>query len=207
MVGYAARAVPWFRVVLAAGLVVLLLELVRWNPWVLWPLEGTAVGLLAGAAAWCFDETAAVVVDAAPRSLAWRTAVRSPAVLLLAVTWVAVVAHADAAGALFGQGGAVLVQGLAAMAAGGAYACWRRAQGQALPGLLLASAVVPATTVWALVRPFETHLAVFPYGTDSAATWTASGIGWGAAGVAALVVGAAALGDAPWWAARRRAVA
>ena len=81
MVRYAARAVPWVRISLAAALVALLMELVRWNPWVLWPLEGTAVGLLAGATAWCFDESAAVVVDVAPRGLAWRTAARTPAVL------------------------------------------------------------------------------------------------------------------------------
>ena len=32
MTGYVARAVPWTRVALAAGLVVVLMELVRWNP-------------------------------------------------------------------------------------------------------------------------------------------------------------------------------
>ena len=63
MLIYATRGVPWPRVTTAAALVVVLIELVRWNPWTLWPLEGTAVGLLSGATAWCFDETAAAVVE------------------------------------------------------------------------------------------------------------------------------------------------
>src|SRR4051812_49023426 len=67
MTSYVARAVPWTRVALAAGLVVVLMELVRWNPWVLWPLEGTAVGLLAGATAPCFAETSAARLASAPR--------------------------------------------------------------------------------------------------------------------------------------------
>src|ERR1700712_664133 len=96
MTGYAARAVPWTRVALAAGLVIVLMELVRWDPWVLWPLEGTAVGLLAGATAWGFGGTSAAVVDSAPRGLAWRTMARSPGPLLLVLTWTAVVLHAGA---------------------------------------------------------------------------------------------------------------
>src|SRR5215212_8846132 len=136
MLRYAIRAVPWVRIALAAVLVVLLMELVRWNPWVLWPLEGTAVGLLAGATAWCFDESAAVVVDVAPRSLAWRTAARAPAVLGLILVWSAVVWHAGDQ-ALFGQSISILAEGLVAVAVGAGYAGWRRAWGEPRPGLLL----------------------------------------------------------------------
>src|SRR3954447_3479789 len=125
MTSYVARAVPWTRVALAAGLVVVLMELVRWNPWVLWPLEGTAVGLLAGATAWCFDETSANVVDSAPRGLAWRTVARSPGPLLLAVTWTRVLLHAGAE-STFGHGGAMWFQGVAASLVGAASASWRR---------------------------------------------------------------------------------
>jgi hypothetical protein len=198
MLTYAARAVPWGRIVLAAGLVLVLMELVAWNPWVLWPLEGTAVGLLAGAAAWCFDETAAVIVDAAPRSLAWRVGARSPAVLLLVLAWwLGVlrvgdgneVAHIDA----------IAEQGLVAVAAGAAFACWRRAEGEPVPGLLFATAVVPAVTGWALVRPFDEHLAVFPYVTTSAQGWQLSVVGWTALGVVAGLLLIAALTEAPWW--------
>jgi hypothetical protein len=184
-------------------LVVLLLELVRWEPWVLWPLEGTAVGLLAGASAWCFDESAAVVVDVAPRSLAWRTAARTPAVLALALVWAAVVRHAGER-ALFGRSTDVLVQGLVALAVGAGYAAWRRAWGEPMPGLLLAATVVPVTSAWALVRPFSSAVPVFPYGTSSASDWAASTLGWIILAALALVALAAALLEAPWWPVRLR---
>ncbi len=203
MFRYAASAVPWVRVGLAASLIVLLMELVRWNPWVLWPLEGTAVGLLAGAAAWCFDESAAVVVDVAPRSLAWRTTARTPAVLLLAAIWSGVVAHAGDA-ALFMRSSEVLVEGLVALAVGAAYATWRRAWGEPTPGLLLAASVVPVTSAWALVRPLEATLPVFPYGTSSATDWATSTAGWLALGTLAVVLLTAALVAGPWWSVRVR---
>lgn len=198
MARYAARAVPWLRVALAAALVLLLMELVRWDPWVLWPLQGTAVGLLAGASAWCFDESAAVVVDVTPRGLAWRTWARMPAALGLALVWCAVVFHAGDR-ALFGRSASILVQGLVAIAVGAGYAGWRRAKGEPMPGLMLATAVVPLTSAWALVRPLENRLPVFPYGTSSAGDWGTSTVGWVSAGTVALVVLAAALGGAPWW--------
>jgi hypothetical protein len=202
MLGHAARAVPWGRVVLAAGLVLLLMELVRRDPWLLWPLQGTAVGLLAGATAWCFDETSAVVVDPCPRGLAWRAAARSPAVLLLTLAWVlGVLRGGDAA--TFGHAGAVLAQGVVAVTAGAAVACWRRARGAATPGTLFATTVVPATTAWALVRPFDQYVAVFPYGDTSTTGWHASTIGWAATGILAGLLLVAALAEAPWWHLRR----
>lgn len=197
MIRHAASAVPWVRLSFAASLVVLLMELVRWNHWVLWPLQGTAVGLLAGASAWCFDEPAAVVVDVTPRSLAWRTAARAPAVLGLILLWCAVVWHAGDR-ALFGQTHDILFQGFAAIAIGAGYAAWRRALGEPTPGLNLATTVVPLTTAWALVRPFESRLNVFPYGTSSADSWATSTSGWIALGTTAVVLLAAALCDAPW---------
>lgn len=198
MAGYVARAVPWTRVALAAGLVVVLMELVRWDPWTLWPLEGTAAGLLAGATAWCFDETAAVVVDSSPRGLAWRTMARSPGPLLLVVTWTAVVLHAGDA-TTFGHGGEIWIQGMAAILVGAAYTSWRRSWGEASPGLRFATAIVPVTTGWALLRPFDHLLAVFPYATTSPAGWDRSAVGWVALTVAAVVVLGVVLADARWW--------
>ena len=198
MLTYAARAVPWGRIVLAAGLVLVLMELVSWKPWVLWPLEGTAVGLLAGAAAWCFDETAAVVVDTTPRRFAWRVVARSPAVLLLALAWGLGVLRLRN-GTAFGHTEAIVEQGLVAIAAGAAFACWRRAQGEPVPGLLFATAVVPAVTAFALVRPFDAHLPVFPYATTSAQGWQVSVVGWTGLGLLAGLVLIAALTEAPWW--------
>lgn len=70
MLRYAASAIAWWTLAVAACLVVVLMELVRWDPGTLWPRQGTAVGLLAGSSALCFDERAAAVVDTLPRSLA-----------------------------------------------------------------------------------------------------------------------------------------
>ncbi len=198
MTGYVARAVPWTRVALAAGLVVVLMELVRWNPWVLWPLEGTAVGLLAGATAWCFDETSAAVVDSAPRGLAWRTMARVPGPLVLLVTWTVVVLHAGA-GTTFEHRDEIWFQGLAACLAGAAYASWRRSSGEASPGLRFATAVVPVTTGWALLRPLDSHLAVFPYATTTPAGWERSTAGWVALAIASAVALGVVLADARWW--------
>lgn len=198
MLTHAARAVPWPRVVVASLVVVVLLELVRWNPWTLWPLEGTAVGLLAGAAAWCFDEQAAVVVDVTPRGLAWRTSARLTGVLVLTVTWCAVVVHAR--DALFDEAPAVLTQGLVAIVLGTSWATWRRSRGEAMPGLAAATVTVPLATAWALARPFEHELPVFPYGyAGLESDWRLSTTGWCIAAVVAALALAGALTDARWW--------
>jgi tRNA(Ile2) C34 agmatinyltransferase TiaS len=177
VIRYAVRAIPWGRTALAGALVVTLMELVRWNPWVLWPLEGTAVGLLAGAAAWCFDEPCAAVVDTLPRGAAWRTAARTPALVVLLATWTVLALHAGH-DALFGHVRAVLVQGLAAMAGGAALAVSSRGRGEAMPGLRIATVAVPVATAWALVRPLQRALPVFPYGTSPTSAWHASTVGW-----------------------------
>jgi hypothetical protein len=199
---YAARAVPWLRVGGALALVGLLLQLVRWDPWLLWPLQGTAVGLLAGATAWCFDEQAAAVVDASPRGLAWRTAARAPAVLLLVLVWVLLVAHAREA--LFGHALAVALQGVVAVAASAAWTLWRRAAGEGTPGTRTATTVVPLVTTWALVRPFEQQLPVFPYATDGAyGDWRTSVVAWLCVGAAAAVLLTLAVTEVAWWRPRR----
>jgi hypothetical protein len=194
MIRHAGRAVPWIRVWLACALVALLMELLRWNPWVLWPLQGTAVGLLAGATAWCFDEPAAAVVDTLPRGAAWRAAARTPALALLLATWTVVSLHAGDE-ALFGHVGDLLVQGLAAMSAGAAMAVWSRGRGESTPGLRIAAVAVPVATVWALARPLHRQLPVFPYGTSSEAAWQVSTTGWGLLGAVAVLVVVLSLTD------------
>jgi hypothetical protein len=198
MIRYAARGVPWSRVALAACLVLVLMDVVRRWPWTMWPLEGTAVGLLAGAAAWCFDEPAASVVDSAPRSLLWRTAARaSGAVVLLAAWTVAVLLARDS---LFGHPWEVAFQGVAAVLAAVAYTCWRRAGGDPNPGLQAALTVVPVATAWALIRPFSQALPVFPYadGSTDFGDWGVSLAGWAVVAGAAVVLLIAALADARW---------
>jgi hypothetical protein len=195
MLGYAARTVPWSRVLAAACLVLLLMELVgRW-PQPTWALQGAAVGLLAGAAAWCLDEPAARLVDTAPRSLARRTAARSPAVGFLLVVWV--VAAARSWDSLGGHGRTVLLQGVAAVAIALGWTTWRRAGGVATPGNVFAVGVVPAALVWGLSRLSE-WVPVFPYVHAEPGDWTASSRGWLVAGVVGMVALVAALSGAHW---------
>jgi hypothetical protein len=204
MLRYAARAVPWSRVALAAVLVLVLMDVVRRWPWTMWPLEGTAVGLLAGAAAWCFDEPAAMVVDSAPRSLLWRTLARGSGVVVLLVAWaVAVFITRDS---LVGHPGEVAFQGVAAVLAAVAYTCWRRAGGDSSPGLRTAAMVVPVATAWALVRPFSEALPVFPYGDGSMdfGDWEVSLVGWAVVAGCGVVLLVAAMSDVRWFTRRRR---
>jgi hypothetical protein len=199
MLRHAARAVPWPLLATAALLIVGLLGAVRYDHWTLWPLQGTAVGLLAGAVGWCLDEPAAAVVDAAPRGLAWRTLARACGIAALLATWSAAVwwAHAE----LYGHQWAVLAQGFGAAAVATAWVTWRRAAGEATPGQRWAIVMVPATTVWALVRPLERYLPVFPYafGGDYG-NWTMSSAGWTVTGLtAALTLAAILVRDGrPW---------
>ena len=87
MTGYVARAVPWPLVAAGCGTTAALMGLVAASPWVLWPLQGTAVGVLSATVAWSMDEQAAAVVDTLPRSLRWRTAVRASTVPLVLGIW------------------------------------------------------------------------------------------------------------------------
>ena len=187
MLRHAARGVPWWLVAAAALLVLGLLALVRYDPWRLWPLQGTAVGLLAAAVGWCLDEPAAAVVDPAPRGLAWRTVARSAAVVVLLAAWSAGVWWAGPG--FFGHSWEVFGQGLAATAIGAAWVTWRRARGEATPGQRWAVAVVPVVTAWSLVRPLARQLPVFPYASGGEyGDWASSAAGWTAAGLLAAVL-------------------
>jgi hypothetical protein len=184
---YARRALPWGLVGVVAVLLVVLLVAVRLYAWTLWPLEGVAVGLLAGAVGWCLDEPAAVVVDATPRGLAWRTTARLVGVALLLTAWsVGVWLARDE---LFGHPWVVFLQGPVAAAVAAAWVTARRVAGEATPGQRWAVAVVPLMTAWALVRPFPRVLPVLPYGFDgSGGDWRASTVLWASAGVTCLGV-------------------
>lgn len=190
MLTYATRAVPWSRVGVAALLVLVMLDIVRRWPWHTWPLEGVAVVTLAAAAAWCFDEPAGEIVDVAPRQLAWRTIARLAGVAPLLLVWTAGVWAARSS--LFGEAVVVWVQGLVAVVLGVAWTAARRAAGDPSPGLPFALAAVPVGTAWALIRPMEHALPVFPYaGGGPYGDWDASLWGWlgvGLVGTGWLVV-------------------
>lgn len=174
MIRHSARGVPWPLLGTAATLLVALLLVVAWDPFVMWPLQGVAVGLVAGVAAFAYDEPAAAVVDTLPRGLAWRTAARSLGVVCLLCWWLAAVALTR--DAYFGHAGDVAWQGVAATVAVVAATAFLRRRGHASPATLVASAVVGGAAYLALARPFDEHLAMFPY--TAAGTWDTSLLLW-----------------------------
>ena len=185
MLHYASRAVPWTLVAVASLLVVALLGAVRLDQWTLWPLQGTAVGLLAAAVGWCLDEPAAAVVDPAPRGLAWRTLARAIGIVVLLSAWSVGVWWARAH--MFGHPWAVFGQGLAAALIATAWVTWCRVDGATTPGQRWAITIIPMTTAWALVKPFKQQLPVFPYASGGPyGDWTTSSIAWSVAGLLAI---------------------
>ena len=206
MLGYAGRALPWARLGVVSVLIVVLMEVVHRWPWTMWPLQGVAVGLLAAGAGWCFDDTAAAVVDTAPRRLAWRTAVRSSGLVLLLVSWVGAVWWSRES--LFGHPWAVAGQGVAAVIAAAAYATWRRSGGDPEPGRTIAFTAVPTATFWALLKPLDESVAVFPYADAGSGlgSWEGSVALWSIVAGVALIILAAALTDGRWARLRTRRV-
>lgn len=199
MIRHAGRGVPWALVAIGLVLVAASLRAVEEWPYRVWPLQGIAVGLLAGLAVWCFDEPAAAVVDTLPRSMAWRTAARSIGLVLLVGGWLLAVHWTSAA--YFGRPGHVAWQGVAAVLVGTAWATLRRSQGIAMPGRAAATGLVSGATYLALARPFEDRLPFFPY--TEGGPWTTSALVWAALAVASVTLLAVLLAEARWT--RRRA--
>jgi hypothetical protein len=189
MTGYVARAVPWPLVATGCAVVAGLMGLVAAWPFVLWPLQGTAVGVLAGTVAWSMDEPAAAVVDTLPRSLRWRTAARASTVPLVVGVWatslVLMRARIPEHLALF------LLQGVGAACLALAVTAWRRSRGEPEPGRPFAALVVPVATALALARPFVGRLPVFPVWPDD--RWVLSQTLWSVVTAGSLAVLVAAL--------------
>lgn len=183
MTSYARRALPWLLLGCCAALVLLAMALVARWPYAMWPLQGVAVALLGAAGAWCVDEPAAAVVDTTPRGLGWRTAARTLGLIPLLALWLALVVAFR--GQLFSHAPDVAAQGCVALAVGCALGTWARSRGTALPGRRIAATAVPSGAYFALVRPLEERVPVFPY--LQTGPWTASRLGWGLA--AALAAG------------------
>jgi hypothetical protein len=170
VIRFAARSVPWPLVLLSCAFTAALMAMAASWPRVMWPLQGIAIGLIAGAAAWSMDETAAAVVDTLPRPLWWRTGARAVAVVPLGLVW---------AGCVLIPGDRLpphrelfLLQGFAALLFAVACVTWRRARGQAGPGTQFASFVIPVAALLALARPFPERLPLFPVWPGEA--WTLS---------------------------------
>lgn len=166
-------------------MVVLLLETVRRWPWQAWPLQGVAVGLLAGGAAWCLDEPAAGVVDVVRGSrLAHAGSTRRADGV--AGGWG--IGLWRAWDQLFDHPEEVALQGVAATLAAAAWTSARRGSGESQPGNRLALVIVPVATAWALVRPLQRSMPVFPYGfDDSYGSWRTSSLGWATLAAASTV--------------------
>ena len=190
---HAVRGVPWLVVLLGVAPVPALLRIVEEWPYTMWPLQGIAVGVVAAAATWCFDDAPAAVVDTLPRSLAWRTTARLAGVAVVLGVWLLSVSWTSTA--YFGQTGHVAWQGVAAIAAGSAYVTWRRSRGVATPARGVATALVSGAAYLALARPLDDRLPVFPY--MAAGPWRASGVLWTVVIVVSLVVTVAVLAELP----------
>jgi hypothetical protein len=185
---YLARAVPWRAATAAGVLLVGLLAALSLRVTQLWPLEGCALGVLAGAAAWCFDEPAAEVVDVAPRSLAWRTLARTSGVAWLLSWWALAVWLVQ--GTFHGHAAAVFWHGAAATLLVAGAVTWRRARRVARPGTAIASVVTSIAVFVALCHPYPRQLPFFPYVYGG--PWEAATLWWGssaALGAVALVLG------------------
>ncbi len=200
MLEHAARGVPWLVLLVGFAPVPVLLRIVEEWPYTMWPLQGIAVGLLAGLAAWCFDEPAAAVVDTLPRSLAWRTSARAIGLAVLLAGWLLSVHWTSTA--YFGKPGHVAWQGIGAMLAGTAWTTWRRCLGVAMPAPSTATALVCGSAYLALARPLEDLFPVFPYTTDG--PWTSSAVLWAVVAAASMMSLTAVLGETRWPAWRNR---
>ena len=166
MLRHAARAVPWTLLVVVAAVLAALVRTVAEWPWQVWPLQGIAVGLLAAAVTYAFDEPAAELVDTLPRALWWRTTARSSAgVLLVAVVGVAclgggrrLVRPPVGRGGPGRGGGARAVAGVTAL----------RRRGRATPAAASSSAIITVTVFVSLARPWGATAAPVPLHPDGA---------------------------------------
>jgi hypothetical protein len=200
MLRYAVRGLPCARLVAVGVLIPLLLGLVRYDPLVMWPMQGTAVGVVAAGVAWCLDERAAAVVDPTPRGVTGEILARSMGFLPITAAWAASVWWAR--DALFGHAWNVFVQGVAAGLVAAGWVASRRVAGEAEPGHRLALMVVPIMTGWALIRPFDSVLPVFPYADDA---WARSTLGWSVVGTIGLMGFGLVVAEARWWLLRQGA--
>ncbi|TCC44968.1 hypothetical protein E0H75_31075 [Kribbella capetownensis] len=183
MIRYAARAVPWGLQGTGAGLMIGLLLLVERWPYMLWPLQGIAVGLLAATVVWCYPEPAAALVDTLPRGLFWRTTARSAGAVAVVLLWL--IAVRETRVGYFGHAMDVAWQGIALVVAAAGFVTWQRSRGSDGPARAVSAAIVGIATCIALARPFANVVPIFPYtaGDD----WSTSRVLWSSLPVLVLI--------------------
>lgn len=183
MIHYAARTVPWTLVSVSCVIIVGLMTLVAIWPDIMWPLQGTAVGLIAGTVAWSMDERSAAVVDTLPRALWWRTTARAAVVPVVLFVWAGCLAGAG--DRLPGHFWFFVAQGAIGAGAALMVTLAQRAGGTAEPGRRFATLVIPTATALALSRPLERWAPVFPiWPTEH---WAASRALWSGLAVVFLL--------------------
>jgi hypothetical protein len=189
VIRYAGRTVPWRLVTVCCAIIMGLMTLVAIWPTIMWPLQGTAVGVVAGIVAWSMDERSAAVVDTTPRALWWRTTARAVVVPVVLLVWTGCL---TVAGDRLPQHFRFFIA-QAAVAAGAALAVTlaQRAGGNAEPGRRFAALVIPTAAALALARPLERWLPVFPIWP--AEHWAASRALWSVLAVVFLLGPAALL--------------
>ncbi|TYB45531.1 hypothetical protein [Actinomadura chibensis] len=161
MIRYAVRVTPGVLLGASCAVIAGLMAMVAARPYVMWPLQGAAVGLIAGTVATAQDERCAALVDTLPRGLVWRTAARAvitvPAALGVWACCLLVWRHR-----LPDHPGLFALQGVGAATLAVSVSAWRRHRGVPQPGAVFAALVVPVATAVALIRPWSGVLALFP---------------------------------------------
>lgn len=192
------RSVPVGLVAGCGAVVVALVVAAAWRPATMWPLHGVALALVLGASAWCCDESLAPLVDVAPRARPFATRVRAGGPAVLVVVWALV--HLVERDLLPPHLEVLVGQGVAAALIGFAIGSRARSLGEAAGGARAAMVVVPVLVGWALARPWEDVLPVFPVWPWE--RWSRAALLWGVA--AAASAGSLVLASRPSKVARAR---
>jgi hypothetical protein len=158
---YAARAVPASAMVVGTLLVVAVVQLMsRWPQ--SFRLLSLVLAVLVALAAWSADEPAAAIVDATPRSFAWRTTSRMLTLVPAVAAWclfAVVMAGRPAGDPGAGHLRELLAAGWAALLLGASVTAVLRRRGRSEPGAAVAGAV--GLTVVALGF-FPSQVPIFP---------------------------------------------
>jgi hypothetical protein len=174
MLRYAAWSPGRVQVAAGTGVVVALLLGVAESVH-LWRALGLAAAVSVGVGAWAMDEPSARVVDAAPRSLRWRTVSRMLTVAPVATVWV-VFAHHTSGQPLplpaSGRGWPLTATGVASVLVGASLATVLRRRGWAVPGQQVAVSVgLVVAALGAFPKHLWVHLAMFPIDGDADWAW------------------------------------
>jgi len=174
MLRYAAWSPGRAQVVVGTGLVAVLLLGVAESVH-LWRALGLAAAVSVGVGAWAMDEPSARVVDAAPRSLRWRTVARVLGLAPVATAWMVFAHHASGQPLPLpasGRGWPLAATGVASVLLGASLATVLRRRGWAAPGQQVAVSVgLVVAALGAFPKHLWLHLALFPIDGDADWAW------------------------------------